>query len=49
MRRRERTKMSKKKLDFRIDEYVVYPAHGVGKVIAVDEQEVAGKIGRAHV
>ena len=34
--------MSKKKLDFRIDEYVVYPAHGVGKVTAVDEQEVAG-------
>jgi len=44
MRLRERTKMSKKKLDFRIDEYVVYPAHGVGKVTAVDEQEVAGII-----
>jgi len=27
--------MSKKKLDFRIDEYVVYPAHGVGKVTAL--------------
>ena len=34
--------MSKKKLDFRIDEFVVYPAHGVGKVVGVDEQEVAG-------
>ena len=30
--------MSKKKLDFRIDEYVVYPAHGVGKVTDSDEQ-----------
>ena len=34
--------MSKKKLDFSIDEFVVYPAHGVGKVVGVDEQEVAG-------
>ena len=34
--------MSKKKLDFRIDEFVVYPAHGVGKVVGIDEQEVAG-------
>lgn len=36
--------MSKKKLDFRVDEFVVYPAHGVGKVVGVDEQEVAGVI-----
>ena len=34
--------MTKKKLDFRIDEFVVYPAHGVGKIVGVDEQEVAG-------
>jgi CarD family transcriptional regulator len=34
--------MNKKKLDFRIDEFVVYPAHGVGKVVDVDQQEVAG-------
>lgn len=35
--------MSKsKKLDFRPDEYVVYPAHGVGQIISVEEQEVAG-------
>ena len=34
--------MSKKKLDFRIDQFVVYPAHGVGKVTGVDEQEIAG-------
>lgn len=34
--------MSKKKLDFRPDEFVVYPAHGVGQIISVEEQEVAG-------
>ncbi len=31
-----------KKLDFRPNEYVVYPAHGVGQVVSVEEQEVAG-------
>ena len=31
-----------KKLDFRPDEYVVYPAHGVGKIISIEEQEIAG-------
>ncbi len=35
--------MSKpKKLDFRPDEYVVYPAHGVGQIISIEEQEIAG-------
>ena len=35
--------MSKaKKLDFRPNEFVVYPAHGVGKIISVEEQEIAG-------
>ena len=34
--------MSKKKLDFRIDQFVIYPAHGVGKITAVEQQEVAG-------
>ena len=35
--------MSKSKsLDFRPNEFVVYPAHGVGKVVSVEEQEVAG-------
>ena len=35
--------MSKsKKLDFRPNEFVVYPSHGVGKIISVEEQEVAG-------
>ncbi|MCK4713663.1 MAG: CarD family transcriptional regulator, partial [Marinosulfonomonas sp.] len=31
-----------KKLDFRPNEFVVYPSHGVGKVVSVEEQEVAG-------
>jgi len=31
-----------KKLDFRPNDFVVYPAHGVGKIISVEEQEVAG-------
>jgi len=35
--------MSKsKKLDFKPNEYVVYPAHGVGKILSVEEQEIAG-------
>jgi CarD family transcriptional regulator len=27
---------------FRTSEYVVYPAHGVGQIIAIEEQEIAG-------
>jgi len=39
----KKTHMSKaKKLDFRPNEFVVYPAHGVGKIISIEEQEVAG-------
>ena len=35
--------MSKsKKLDFRPNEFVVYPAHGVGQILSIEEQEVAG-------
>ena len=35
--------MSKaKKMEFRPNEFVVYPAHGVGKIISVEEQEIAG-------
>lgn len=35
--------MSKaKKPDFRPNEFVVYPAHGVGKIISIEEQEIAG-------
>jgi CarD family transcriptional regulator, regulator of rRNA transcription len=35
-------KKSKRTLDFHPDEFVVYPAHGVGKIIRVEEQEIAG-------
>ena len=28
--------------DFRPDDFVVYPAHGVGKIVSIEEQDVAG-------
>ncbi len=31
-----------KKTDFRPNDFVVYPAHGVGRIMAVEEQEIAG-------
>jgi CarD family transcriptional regulator len=31
-----------KKSDFRPNEFVVYPAHGVGKIVNIEEQEIAG-------
>ena len=35
--------MSKpKKMEFRPNDFVVYPAHGVGKIISIEEQEIAG-------
>ena len=35
--------MSKsKKLEYRPNDFVVYPAHGVGKIIKIEEQEIAG-------
>ncbi|NDV01920.1 CarD family transcriptional regulator [Pseudoroseicyclus tamaricis] len=35
--------MSKtKKNEFRPNDFVVYPAHGVGKIVSIEEQEVAG-------
>ena len=33
---------SKKKGDFRAQDWVVYPAHGVGRIVAVEDSEVAG-------
>ena len=30
------------KLKYKIGEFVVYPAHGVGKIVALEEQEIAG-------
>ncbi len=34
--------MSKKKNEFSPNEFVVYPAHGVGKIVSVETQEIAG-------
>ncbi|MDA3887888.1 MAG: CarD family transcriptional regulator [Allgaiera sp.] len=31
-----------KKNEFRPNEFVVYPAHGVGKIVSIEEQEIAG-------
>ena len=31
-----------KKLSFKVNELIVYPAHGVGKVVQIEEQEIAG-------
>jgi CarD family transcriptional regulator len=35
-------KVEKKKPEFRTNDWVVYPAHGVGRIVSVVEQEVAG-------
>lgn len=35
-------KKSVQRLGFKTGEYVVYPAHGVGMIVGIDEQEVAG-------
>ena len=35
--------MSKsKRNDFRPNEFVVYPAHGVGQIVSIEDQEIAG-------
>ncbi len=31
-----------KKSEFRPNDFVVYPAHGVGKIVSIEEQEIAG-------
>jgi CarD family transcriptional regulator len=33
---------TKKALEFRPNDFVVYPAHGVGRIVSIEEQEVAG-------
>src|SRR5579883_1704869 len=32
----------KSRLGFQTNEYVVYPTHGVGRIVAIEEQEIAG-------
>lgn len=31
-----------KKMEFRPNDFVVYPSHGVGKIISIEEEDVAG-------
>ena len=33
---------SQKRSEFRANDFVVYPAHGVGKIVSIEEREVAG-------
>jgi len=35
-------KKTVQRLGFRTGEYIVYPAHGVGVIVSIEEQEVAG-------
>ena len=37
-------KKTTQRLGFKTGEYVVYPAHGVGMIVAIEEQEVAGLV-----
>ncbi len=36
------TKPAGQRQGFKLNEFVVYPAHGVGQIVALEEQEVAG-------
>ena len=33
---------ARKSQEFTPNDYVVYPAHGVGKIVSIEEQEIAG-------
>ena len=35
--------MPSKKLDFKTGQYVVYPTQGVGKLLRIEEQTIAGQ------
>jgi len=35
---------SRKSQDFSPNEFVVYPAHGVGQIVSIEEQEIAGMV-----
>ncbi|MBX9617727.1 CarD family transcriptional regulator [Candidatus Raskinella chloraquaticus] len=35
-------KASQQRLGFKTGEFVVYPSHGVGQIVAIEEQEIAG-------
>ena len=36
------TKKTQQRVGFKTGEYIVYPAHGVGQIVSIEEQEVAG-------
>ena len=38
----ERKVATPKSSEFKTNEFVVYPAHGVGQIVAIEEQEIAG-------
>ena len=38
-----------KKLEFSLNEFIVYPAHGVGQIISIEEQEIAGSVLELYV
>jgi CarD family transcriptional regulator len=42
MAKKAQQKTNIRKLEFRQNEFVVYPAHGVGKIERIEEREVAG-------
>jgi CarD family transcriptional regulator len=35
-------KSTQKRPEFHPDDYVVYPAHGVGRILSIEEQDIAG-------
>jgi CarD family transcriptional regulator len=35
-------KAVQQKLGFKVNEWIVYPAHGVGRIVAIEDQEIAG-------
>ena len=41
-RAEEPKKVATQRQGFKTNEYVVYPAHGVGQILAIEEQEIAG-------
>ena len=36
------TKKTMQRQGFKTGEHIVYPAHGVGQIVNIDEQEIAG-------
>jgi CarD family transcriptional regulator len=38
----KKDKAVQQKLGFKVSEWIVYPAHGVGRIVAIEEQEIAG-------